>query len=113
MDLCFAVHKLEKFSSNPAELNFEVLVNLLRYITDNINLELKYYEKIEDAPLSDILIQASIQTENQLMVFSDYIWQYFPYTGRVIGSYIVFYQCGPINHCTHVPGPAEPYSSES
>ena len=25
----------------------------------------------------------------------------------------MFYQCGPIDHCTHVPGPFAQYSSES
>ena len=35
VDLSFAVHKLEKFSSNPGKLHFEVLVNLLKYIGNN------------------------------------------------------------------------------
>ena len=32
VNLCFAVHKLEKCSSNPGKVNFEGLVHLLRYI---------------------------------------------------------------------------------
>ena len=71
--LCFAVHKLVKFSSNPGKVHFEVLVHLLRYIRDNNNLVLKYCSKIYDAPLSDLLIQASIKPDKQLMVFSDSI----------------------------------------
>ena len=39
-----------------------------------------------------------------MMAFSDYSWQYFPDTGRSTGSYIIFYQGGPIYHGTHVPG---------
>ena len=38
------------------------------------------------------------------MAFSDYIWQYFPDTGRSTGAYIIFYQGGPIEYSTHVPG---------
>ena len=30
--LCFAVHKMTKFSSNPGKVHFEGLVHLLRYI---------------------------------------------------------------------------------
>ena len=35
------------------------------------------------------------------------------YTGRSTGSYIVFFQVGPIDHCTHVTGPVAQSSSES
>ena len=57
------------------------------------------------APLSDLLIKASINNENQLMVFSDYSCQYFPETGRSTGEYIIFYQGGTIDHDTYVPVP--------
>ena len=70
MDLSFAVHKLERFSSNPGTVHFEGLVHLMRYIRDNKTLVLKYYADTNDAPVSDLLIQASIKTENHLMDFS-------------------------------------------
>ena len=38
---------------------------------------------MKDSPLSDLLRQASINTENQFMAFSDYIWKYFPDTDRI------------------------------
>ena len=57
------------------------------------------------APLSDLLTQAIIKTENQLMYFSNSSWQYFPDTGRNTGAYIIFYQGVPIDHVTHVPVP--------
>ena len=60
------------------------------YIRENNNLGLKYYSKKEDAPLSDILRQASINTDKQLMVFSDSSWQYCPDTCISPGTYIVF-----------------------
>ena len=86
MGLSFAVHKLEKFSSNPGKVHFEVLVHLLQYISDNKTFGLKYYSDMKDAPLYDLLRQASIKTENQLMAFYDYSWQDFPDTGISTGA---------------------------
>ena len=80
---------------------------------DNNNLGLKYYSNMEDAPLSIILIQARIKTENQLMVFYDSICQVWPDTVRSTGYYIVFYWCGTIDHCTYVPGAVAQSSSDS
>ena len=39
------------------------------------------------------------------MAFSDSSWQDCPDTGRSTGAYIIFYQGGPNDHCTHIPGP--------
>ena len=72
VDFNFLVHKLAVFSSNSGKLHFEVLVHLFRYIRDNENLGLNYYAYIKDTHLSDLLIQASIKTENQFSAFSDY-----------------------------------------
>ena len=47
------------------------------------------------------------------MVFSDSIWQNFPYTSRSIGAYIVFYQGGPINNFTYVPDIVAQSSADS
>ena len=69
LDSSFAVQKLEKFSANPGEVNFEGLVHLLSYIKENKTLGLKYYADINDAPVSDLLRQASLKTENHLMFF--------------------------------------------
>ena len=105
MDLSFAVHKLAKFSGNLGKVHFEGLVHLLRYIRVNEPLGLKYYAALNDAPVTDLLRQANIKTNNNLMAFSDSSWQYCPDTGRSTGSYIIYYQGGPIYHGTHVPGP--------
>ena len=113
MDLSFAVHKLAKFSANTGKINFEGLVHLLRYIRDNNNLGLKFYAGLNDAPVTDLLRQANINTKNHLMDFSDSIWQDCPDTRRSTGEYIIFYQGGPIDHGTHVPGPVAQSSSES
>ena len=76
------MHKLETFSGKPSKLHFEVLVHILRYIRDNKILGLKYYVDMNDEPVTDLLGQASIKTENHLMNFSDSSWQDFPDTGR-------------------------------
>ena len=97
IDLCFTVHKFAKFSSIPGKLHSEGLVHSLRYIRDNKNLGLRYYSKIEDAPLSDLLGQNIVTTKNQLMVLYDSRWKECPDTCRSTGAYIVFYQGGPID----------------
>ena len=57
---------------------------------------------MNDAPLSELLRQASIKIENQLMDFYGSSWKDCPDTGRSTGAYIIFYQGGPIYHGTHV-----------
>ena len=59
------------------------------------------------------LRKASIKTENHLMNFYDSSWQDYQDTDRSTGAYIIFYQYGPIDHCTHVPGPLSQSSAES
>ena len=102
--LSFIVHKLAKFSLNPDKVNLEGLVNLLIYIRENNTLGLKYYTDMKDALLLDILRQANIKTDKQLRAFYDSSWKYCTETGISTGSYIIFYQGGPIDHVTHVPG---------
>ena len=86
------MHNFARFSAKPGKVYFEVLVHLLIYISYNKNFCLKYYYDINDAPVSDILIQASIDTENQLTDFSDSSCQNCPDTGRSTGACIIFYQ---------------------
>ena len=76
---------------------------MLRYIRDNKTLGLKYYEDLNDAPVTDLLRKSNIKTKNQLTAFSDSSWKYCPDTGRSTGAYIIFYQGGLIDHGTHVP----------
>ena len=47
------------------------------------------------------------------MAFCDSSWQYCPDTGKSTGEYIIFYQCGPIDHGTYVLVPVAQYSAES
>ena len=76
---------------------------MLRYIRENKTLILTYYTDTKDATLFELLRQASIKTENQLMIFSDSSWKYCPDTARITGAYTIFYQGIPIDHDTHVP----------
>ena len=101
----FCITQVSKVSSNPGKVHFGGWVHILRYIRDNKNLGLNYYADMKDVPLSDLLRKNSTNTENQLMAFSDSSWKDCPDTGRSTGSYIIFYQGGPIDHGTHVPGP--------
>ena len=101
--LSFAVHKLAKFSSKPGKVQFEGLVQLLRFIRDNKTMGLKYYADMNDAPLSDLPRQASIKTEKQLIDFSYSSSQYCPDTDRITGEYLILYQGGTIDNGTHVP----------
>ena len=88
------------------------MVNLLRYIRDNKTLGLKYCADLNDAPVNYLLRQANINTKNHLMAFSGSSWQDFPDTGKSTGTYIIFYQDGPIYHGTHVPIPVAQSSAE-
>ena len=47
------------------------------------------------------------------MDFYDSSWKYCPDTGISTGAYIIFYQGGPIEYGTHVPGPVSQSSAES
>ena len=113
MDLSFAVHKLATFSEKLGKVHFEGFVHLLIYVTDNKNFVLKYYADMNDAPVTDLLINNSIKTENHLMDFCDYSWQDCPGTGRSTGAYIIFFQGGPIDHVTYVPVTVSQSSAES
>ena len=86
---------------------------MLRYIRDNKTLGLKYYADMNGEPVTDLLRQANIKTKNHLMDFSDSSWEDCPDTGRSTGANIIFYQGGPIEHGTHVPGPVAQSSAES
>ena len=86
---------------------------MLIYIRDNKTLGLKYYADLNDAPVTDLLIQSNIKTKNHLMAFSDSSWQDCPDTGRSTGECIIFYQGVPIDLGTHVPGPVAQSSAES
>ena len=66
---------------------------------------MKYYADMNDEPVSDLLRQAIIKTENHLMAFYDSTWQDCPDTEISTGAYIIFYQGSSIDHFTHVTWP--------
>ena len=69
VELSFAMNKLEKFSAKPSKVHLEGLVHLVIYIRGNKTVGLKYDADMNDAPVTDLLRQASIKTENHLMDF--------------------------------------------
>ena len=59
---------------------------------------------MKDAPLYDLLRKPIVDNGNQLMIFSDSSSKYCLDTYRSTGVYTIFYQGGPIDHVTHIPG---------
>ena len=96
LDLSFALHRFANFSANPGKVNSEVLVHIFGYISDNKTLGLKCYADMNDAPVSDLLRQASIKTENHLMTFSDSSWQYFQILAEVQEHTLYFIKVGQL-----------------
>ena len=64
VDLSCAVQKLAKISANTGKVHFKGLIHLLIYIRDNTTLGMKYYAYLNDAPVTDLLRQANIKTNN-------------------------------------------------
>ena len=60
------------------------------------------HDYMKDAPLSDLLRQANINTYNHSVVFYDYNWQDCPGNGRSTGAYIIFVKGGPMNRDSRV-----------
>ena len=79
----------------------------------NNTLGLNYYADIKDAPLYELLRQYNINTENQLMAFSDVSCQNCPDTGRSTVLYTIFCQSGTVDHGKYVPGPVSKSSGEN
>ena len=99
----FCSTQASKVFRNPGKVHFEVFIYLLRYIRENDIWGLKYYSDMNDAPVTELLRQASIKTENLLMTFSDSSRQDCPYTGKSTGACIIVYQGGKIDHGSHIP----------
>ena len=94
--LGFFSTQVRNFSENSVKVHFELFIHLLRYIRDKNTLGLKYYADMNDAPVPDLLREASIKTENHFVDFSDCSWQDCPDTGRIIGAYIIFIKLGQL-----------------
>ena len=104
VDLCFEVHKLERFSSNPGILNFDGLVHLLRYIRYNKNLGWYIIPRY--------IIHLYLTSWDRLAIITrTNLWcSIIPY-GRTVQILVeiqehiyIFNQGGSIDHFTHVTG---------
>ena len=67
----FCSTQVRNVSADPGKVHFEGWIHLSRYIRDNKTLVLKYYADLNDAPVSDLLRQASIKKNNYFMAISD------------------------------------------
>ena len=73
---------------------------------------LKYYDDTNGVPVTDLMRQDRIKTDNQLMAFSYYSWKDCPGTSISTGVYIVFYKGSKIDHVTHVLVPVAQSSAD-
>ena len=68
---------------------------------------------MNDTPVTDLLIQASIKIENHFMDFYDSSWKDCPDNDRSTRAYLIFYHGGTLDHGTHVPVPVDQSSAKS
>ena len=112
-DLAYAVPKLAKFLKFPGRVHFQALIHLLNYIKYKPNVALKFFAKVEDAPVWKLLTQVDTKLDNYIISFSDSSWQDCIDTGKSTGSYIILYQGGVIDHASLVPTPVAMSSAEA
>jgi hypothetical protein len=112
-DILHAVNKLAKFTRKPGRSHFEVMVHILRYLRDNTYLGMRYYSNIANAPLTQMLISQSIQSNHFLFGFSDSSWNDDQDTGRSTGCFIITYMGGTVDHSSNLPDPVALSSAEA
>ncbi len=62
-DITYAVVKFAKYKRRPGEVHIEVLLQLLRYLRDNMYLGLKFYSDITMSPITRLLSSNGIPLE--------------------------------------------------
>ena len=112
-DITFAVTKLAKFMRSPGRPHFKALIHLLGYLRDNAEYGLKYYRKIEDSAVHELLCQNDITDKHNMFGMCDSSWQDCVDTGRSTGSYMIFYQGGLVDFSTFVPVPVAMSTAEA
>jgi hypothetical protein len=76
----------------------EALLNLLRYLRDNMNLGLRFYSDINTSPVTRLLSSNRIPLDNPLIAFSDSSWNDDIDTGRSTGCFMIIYMGGVEEH---------------
>ncbi len=75
----------------------EALLNLLKYLRDNMYLGLKYYSDITMSPITRLLSSNGISLDNPFCTFTDSSRNDDIDTGRSSGCFMTFYMGGFID----------------
>ena len=109
----YAVRKLAKFMSNPGKIHFEYMNHLLHHLRCHRLTGIKYYHRIEDAPIYRTLQATGYNKYLELFTFIDSSWQDCPDTSKSTGAYIVYYRGGVIDCASVVPEPVAMSSAKA
>ena len=112
-DILYAVNKLAKFNRQPGRFHMDSIVHLLRYIRDSPSFGIKYYSDYEQSPVHKMLKQNGINTNRELVTFSDSSWQDDPDNSKSTGCYLNIYRGGLIDHSSNMPDPVALSSAEA
>ena len=88
--------KLAKSCTNPGMKDFNALMHLFGYLRRYPDLAIKYYTKLEDSPIHDILIRNKLKNTAEIVGFTDLSWQDCPDTGHSTCGFKIFLICGGI-----------------
>ena len=113
-DICYAVNKLAKFSTNPGIKHYRSLLHLIGFIKANPNKCLKFYRDIKMSPVFRMLKENNIIIkDNSVVTFTDSSWNDCIDTGRSTGANLTMIQGGAVDYGSHLPVPVAMSSGES
>ncbi len=112
-DITNAVVKFAKYTRCPGIVHMEAVLHLLRYLTDNMYLGLKFYSDITMSPITRLMSSNGIYLDNPLCTFTDSSWNDDIYTGRSSGCFMIFYMGGVVEHHSNMPDPVALSSDEA
>ena len=98
-DICYAVNKLAKYSSNPGIKHYRGLLHLIGYVKAHPAKGIQFYRYIKDSPTFKLLQENDIHiSENSVVVFTDSSWNDCVDTGRSTGGYNILIKGGPVDY---------------
>jgi len=112
-DIIYAVNKLAKLTRKPGKTHFEALIHLLRYLCDNTLCGVRFYCKISDSPIYQMLLRQNIQEKHLLFGFTNSSWNDDQDSGRSRGCFIITYMEGIVDHSSNMPDPVALSSAEA
>ena len=113
-DICYAVNKLAKYSSNPGIKHYRGLLHLIGYIKAHPAKGIQFFRYIEDSPVYKMLKENNIHiSENSVVIFTDSSWNDCVDTGRSTGGYNIMVKGGPVDYGSHLPIPVAMSSGEA